>query len=133
MFYQLSWTGDKALKELQEANISLQKFPILHQCAKKVLIIINAQFDDSSTAGWHHSFIALGHFCGYNRSICDGCIALKAIRLASDAEPDVSHLTGMASTLLEGNPSQITYFSQIYGSGILLLTGLVIMQGCSLH
>ncbi|KAH6759319.1 RAD3-like DNA-binding helicase protein [Perilla frutescens var. frutescens] len=29
------WTGDKALKELQEANISLQNFPILLQCAKK--------------------------------------------------------------------------------------------------
>ena len=38
--YQLSWTGDKASKELQEANISLQNFPILQQCAKKVLIII---------------------------------------------------------------------------------------------
>lgn len=31
-----SWTGDKALKELQEANISQQCFPILQECAVKV-------------------------------------------------------------------------------------------------
>ncbi|KAL0352518.1 UNVERIFIED_CONTAM: Regulator of telomere elongation helicase 1 [Sesamum calycinum] len=29
------WTGDKALKELEEANVSLQSFPILQECAKK--------------------------------------------------------------------------------------------------
>lgn len=37
LYDQLSWSGDKALKELQEANISLQSFPILQECAKKVL------------------------------------------------------------------------------------------------
>lgn len=31
-----SWTGDKALRELQEANISQQSFPILLECATKV-------------------------------------------------------------------------------------------------
>lgn len=31
------WTGDKALKELQEANISQQCFPILQECAAKAI------------------------------------------------------------------------------------------------
>ncbi|XP_047964909.1 Fanconi anemia group J protein homolog [Salvia hispanica] len=62
------WTGDKASKELQEANISLQNFPILQQCAK------------------------------------------KAIRIASEAEPDVSHLTAMGSLVLEGLFSSLSYF-----------------------
>ncbi|RVX15979.1 Fanconi anemia group J protein-like [Vitis vinifera] len=32
-----SWTGDKALRELQEANISQQSFPILQECARKAI------------------------------------------------------------------------------------------------
>ncbi|KAH9693918.1 Helicase ATP-binding domain-containing protein [Citrus sinensis] len=32
-----SWTGDKALRELQEANISRQCFPILLECATKAI------------------------------------------------------------------------------------------------
>ncbi|EPS71822.1 hypothetical protein M569_02937, partial [Genlisea aurea] len=32
------WTGDKALKELQEANLTLQNFAILYECARKVLL-----------------------------------------------------------------------------------------------
>ncbi|XP_057811886.1 uncharacterized protein LOC131026127 isoform X2 [Salvia miltiorrhiza] len=62
------WTGDKASKELQEANISLQNFPILQHCAQ------------------------------------------KAIRAASEAEPCVSYLTGMASAILEGLFSSLSYF-----------------------
>lgn len=31
-----SWTGDKALKELQESYISQQNFPILKELASKV-------------------------------------------------------------------------------------------------
>ncbi|KAM7260392.1 hypothetical protein ACFE04_016133 [Oxalis oulophora] len=31
------WTGDKAVKELQEANISQQSFPILFECATKAI------------------------------------------------------------------------------------------------
>lgn len=47
-------------------------------------------------------------------SVCDGCcIALKAIKAASEAEPDVSHLSGMASKILEGNLFQ---FSCLYMS-----------------
>ncbi|CAM8972259.1 unnamed protein product [Rhodiola kirilowii] len=33
--YVSCWTGEKALKELEEANITPQYFPILWQCAKK--------------------------------------------------------------------------------------------------
>lgn len=63
-FNQLSWTGDKALKELQEVNISLQNFPILQQCAKKVLITINVQFDEYSNVGSHHFLPCAWHVCG---------------------------------------------------------------------
>lgn len=35
-FHVYSWTGDKALRELEEANISKQCFPILLECATKV-------------------------------------------------------------------------------------------------
>ncbi|KAL3845893.1 hypothetical protein ACJIZ3_003296 [Penstemon smallii] len=35
--YSHCWTGDKALKELQEANISQQSFSILQECAKKAI------------------------------------------------------------------------------------------------
>ncbi|KZV58829.1 Fanconi anemia group J protein [Dorcoceras hygrometricum] len=35
--YFRCWTGDKALKELQEANISLKSFSILGECAKKAI------------------------------------------------------------------------------------------------
>nr|GMC88611.1 Fanconi anemia group J protein homolog [Ipomoea batatas] len=66
--YFSCWTGDKALKELQEANVSRQYFPILKECAT------------------------------------------KAIRVASDAEPDVAHLSGMAATVLEGLFSSLNYF-----------------------
>jgi len=31
-----SWTGDNALGELEEANISKQCFPVLLECATKV-------------------------------------------------------------------------------------------------
>ncbi|KAG8388918.1 hypothetical protein BUALT_Bualt02G0175200 [Buddleja alternifolia] len=63
-----SWTGDKALKELQEANLSPQSFSILQECAK------------------------------------------KAIKAASEAEPDFAHLSGMAATTLEGLFSSLNYF-----------------------
>lgn len=76
----------------------------------------------------------LGHFCGSSLSHYDGCIALKAIRAASEAEPDVSHLSGMAATTLAGNSSPFSYFSHFYCSEILLLTGpMIIIQDCSLH
>ncbi|KAF8405554.1 hypothetical protein HHK36_010461 [Tetracentron sinense] len=35
--YFSCWTGDKALRELQEANISRQCFPILQECATKAI------------------------------------------------------------------------------------------------
>ncbi|KAL2538076.1 RAD3-like DNA-binding helicase protein [Forsythia ovata] len=68
------WTGDKALKELEEANLSLQCFPILRECAT------------------------------------------KAVKAASEAEPDVAHLSGMAATTLEGLFSSLSYFFS--GNGV---------------
>ncbi|KAK4390047.1 putative pentatricopeptide repeat-containing protein [Sesamum angolense] len=63
--YFRCWTGDKALKELEEANVSLQSFPILQECAK---------------------------------------------RAASEAEPDIAHLSGRAAITLEGLFSSLNYF-----------------------
>ncbi|XP_076944311.1 uncharacterized protein LOC143614894 [Bidens hawaiensis] len=62
------WSGDKAVKELQEANISMQCFPSLQDCAT------------------------------------------KAIKIATDADPEVAHLSGLPSTVLEGLFSSLTYF-----------------------
>ncbi|KAH6799841.1 RAD3-like DNA-binding helicase protein [Perilla frutescens var. hirtella] len=80
------WTGDKALKELQEANISLQNFPILLQCAKKAIRIASEAEPDVS------------HLSG------------MVISTASKTEPAVSHLSAMASTVLEGLFSSLNYF-----------------------
>ncbi|KAI3745621.1 hypothetical protein L6452_08022 [Arctium lappa] len=62
------WTADKALKELQEANISKQCFPSLQDCAT------------------------------------------KAIKFATDADPEVDYLSGMPCTVLEGLFSSLSYF-----------------------
>ncbi|KAL8211546.1 hypothetical protein R6Q57_005983 [Mikania cordata] len=62
------WGADKALKELQEANISLQCFPSLQDCAT------------------------------------------KAIRIATDADPEVDHLSGIPCMVLESLFSSLTYF-----------------------
>uniref|UniRef100_A0A803NAA5 Helicase ATP-binding domain-containing protein n=1 Tax=Chenopodium quinoa TaxID=63459 RepID=A0A803NAA5_CHEQI len=64
--YVSCWTGDKALKELQEASISQQCFPILQECAAKA---IKAASDTES--GLAHlsgmSAVALeGLFCSLN-------------------------------------------------------------------
>ncbi|KAL7116480.1 hypothetical protein ACP275_03G007400 [Erythranthe tilingii] len=72
--YFYCWTGNKALTELREANMSLQSFPILQECAK------------------------------------------KAIKAASEAEPDIAHLSGLAATTLEGLFSSLSYFFS--GNGI---------------
>ncbi|KAK3232012.1 hypothetical protein Dsin_003893 [Dipteronia sinensis] len=74
--YISCWTGDKALKELQEANISQQCFPILLECAT------------------------------------------KAIRVATDKESEVPHLSGMAVTTLEGLFAALTYFFSRNGSHV---------------
>ncbi|KAK1324898.1 hypothetical protein QJS10_CPA01g00247 [Acorus calamus] len=66
--YCSSWTGDKALRELQEAGISLQCFPVLQSCAS------------------------------------------KAIKAASEADPEVVHLSGMSSITLECLFSSFCYF-----------------------
>ncbi|KAF7829472.1 regulator of telomere elongation helicase 1-like protein isoform X1 [Senna tora] len=75
--YVSCWTGEKALRELEEANISLQCFPILIECAT------------------------------------------KAIRIATDLEVDVPHLSGMSVITLEGLFSSLTYFFSKNGSHML--------------
>ncbi|KAE8715589.1 hypothetical protein F3Y22_tig00110163pilonHSYRG00265 [Hibiscus syriacus] len=74
--YLSSWTGDKALRQLQEANISQKFFPVLLECA------------------------------------------MKAIKAASDTEPEVLHLSGMSVITLEGLFSSLTYFFSRDGSHI---------------
>ncbi|CAK9178304.1 unnamed protein product [Ilex paraguariensis] len=75
--YFSCWTGDKALRELQEANISQQCFPILQKCAT------------------------------------------KAIKAASEAEPEVAHLSGLSATTLEGLFSSLSYFFSGNGQHML--------------
>ncbi|XP_059635149.1 uncharacterized protein LOC132277322 isoform X2 [Cornus florida] len=84
--YFSCWTGDKALKELQEANISQQCFPILQECAT------------------------------------------KAIKVASDAELDVAHLSGMSVTTLEGLFSSLNYFFS--GNGLHIFDYQLVLQRC---
>ncbi|GAV88138.1 DEAD_2 domain-containing protein/Helicase_C_2 domain-containing protein [Cephalotus follicularis] len=63
--YVSCWTGDKALKELQEANISQQCFPILLDCATKA---IKASADtDSDTP--HLSGMAVTKLEGFFSSL----------------------------------------------------------------
>ncbi|GLT58833.1 hypothetical protein SLA2020_316950 [Shorea laevis] len=75
--YLSCWTGSEASKQLQEANISQQCFPILLECAT------------------------------------------KAIKVATDLESDVPHLSGMSVITLEGLFSSLTYFFSRNGSHIL--------------
>lgn len=82
-----SWTGDKALKELQEANISQQCFPILQECAVKVHV-----YNDDS--------VVLSVSCHFT-DICNPF--RKAIKAAADSESGLAHLSGMSATTLEGN------------------------------
>ncbi|KAL4579106.1 hypothetical protein LXL04_015241 [Taraxacum kok-saghyz] len=70
------WTAGKALRELQEASISKQCFPILQECAT------------------------------------------KAIKIATEADPEVDHLSGMPCTVLEGLFSSLTYFFSEDGAHI---------------
>ncbi|PPR81757.1 hypothetical protein GOBAR_AA38960 [Gossypium barbadense] len=97
--YFSSWTGDKAVRQLQEANISQQFFPVLLECATKVL----------------NNILSLYSYCfilTMNR------ILFKAIRAASDTESDVLHLSGMSIITLEGLFSSLTYFFSRDGSHV---------------
>nr|XP_043634675.1 regulator of telomere elongation helicase 1 homolog [Erigeron canadensis] len=70
------WAADKAVKELQEANVSKQCFPSLQDCAT------------------------------------------RAIGIATEADPEVDHLSGMPCTVLEGLFSSLTYFFSEDGAHI---------------
>lgn len=87
-----SWTGGKALRELQEANISQQCFPILLECATKVFRILGV-------------FINLLALDSYKFMLKCNIYFFKAIKAASDAESDVAHLSGMSVMTLEGTGS----------------------------
>lgn len=63
LYDKLSWSGDKALKELQEANVSLQSFPILQECAKKVLKLSVPLI--SRIFYWESTWNMLCNFYGY--------------------------------------------------------------------
>jgi len=82
-----SWTGDKALRELEEANISKQCFPILLECATKV----------------SHLFgicIILLFLCLCAIYLLDNLF--KAIKVATDLETDAPHISAMSVITLEG-------------------------------
>ncbi|KAJ6731192.1 DNA REPAIR DEAD HELICASE RAD3/XP-D SUBFAMILY MEMBER [Salix viminalis] len=56
--YCTCWAGDKALRELQEANISQQCFPILLDCAKQAIKAAT----DTEAEGSHLSGMSVGLF-----------------------------------------------------------------------
>ncbi|KAK2988222.1 hypothetical protein RJ640_020704, partial [Escallonia rubra] len=87
------WTGDKALRELQEANITQQCFPILQECATKVCFI---DFVAAVVILILVNIVILPH--------------RKAVKAASDSELGEPHLTGMSATMLEGLFSALSYF-----------------------
>ncbi|KAE9617276.1 putative RNA helicase [Lupinus albus] len=84
--YVSCWTGDKALRELEEANISKQCFPILLECAT------------------------------------------KAIKVATDLEVKVPHLSGLSVLTLEGLFSSLTYFFS--RNGVHMLDYQLALQRC---
>lgn len=93
-----SWTGSNALSELQEANISLQCFPILLECATKVSHLYLDSF----------LFLSVTHQVGF---------LLKAIKVASDLESEVPHLSGMSVITLEGGELwlyMVLFFTEHY-------------------
>ncbi|KAE8736190.1 hypothetical protein F3Y22_tig00000132pilonHSYRG00134 [Hibiscus syriacus] len=99
--YFSSWTGDKALRQLQEANISQQFFPVLLECAIKVL----------------NKILSLDSYC-FILILMVNHISFKAIKAASDTESEVLHLSGMSVITLEGMFSSLTYFFSRDGSHI---------------
>ncbi|KAK8580754.1 hypothetical protein V6N12_071007 [Hibiscus sabdariffa] len=99
--YFSSWTGDKALWQLQEANISQQFFPVLLECAIRVL----------------NKILSLDSYC-FILILTANHISFKAIKAASDTESDVPHLSGMSVITLEGLFSSLTYFFSRDGSHI---------------
>lgn len=61
--YFTCWTGDKALRELQEASISQQSFPILQECATKAIkAASDAELD-------------VAHLSGLSATILEGLFA----------------------------------------------------------
>lgn len=85
-----SWTGDKALKELEESNITRECFPILLNCFTKV-----SQF---------FAVIWLGSQAFIRFLNVTLCLLLKAIRTSKEAEmeSDMLHLSGISILTLEG-------------------------------
>ncbi|MCI02705.1 fanconi anemia group J-like protein, partial [Trifolium medium] len=69
-----SWTGDKALQELEEANISKQCFPILLECATKAIkVATDLETDAPRLSGMsvitlEGLFLSLSYFFSKNGS-----------------------------------------------------------------
>lgn len=111
-----SWTGDKALRELQEANISLQSFPILKECANKVVL-------KKLFFGLAIRIVTFYHVD----------LLVKAIKAATDKESKAPHLSGMSVITLEGALS--FWFSSLQLCSYLWLLNFKILidvdvQGC---
>ncbi|KAK1303842.1 hypothetical protein QJS10_CPB11g02160 [Acorus calamus] len=110
-----SWTGDKALRELQEAGISLQCFPVLQECASKVLLCKNFPYNSN-----HHFALSLNVY-----------LLVKAIKAASEADPEVVHLSGMSSITLECKGT--SFATYLFLSFILIYLVCYLLQVFSLH
>ncbi|XP_047329067.1 Fanconi anemia group J protein homolog [Impatiens glandulifera] len=82
--YFSRWTGEEALKELQEANISRQCFPVLQECARKAIkAASDAELEGACLSGLSATILAglfssLGYFfAGDGLHMCDYLLTLQ--------------------------------------------------------
>ncbi|KAK4377998.1 hypothetical protein RND71_004294 [Anisodus tanguticus] len=89
--YASCWTGDKALKELQEANLTKQCFPILKECASKA---IKAASEAEPETDHLRLFSSLNYFfSGDGLHVCDYQLALQRYVKKSPVKGGEIHLT----------------------------------------
>ncbi|VFQ76373.1 unnamed protein product [Cuscuta campestris] len=82
--YISCWTGDDALKELQDANVSRQCFPILQECATKAIRVASdaesnvPQLSGKAATALEGLFSSLSYFFSENGAhVCDYQLALQ--------------------------------------------------------
>ncbi|KAL9857149.1 putative hydrolase [Arabidopsis thaliana] len=105
--YFSNWTGDRALKELKEFNITRENFPNLKACFNQV-----SHFFCVIWLGLHTFLLCL------NVTLC---LLVKAITKSEAAEidPDKPYLSGISVSTLEELFATLTYFFSRNGSHVL--------------
>jgi hypothetical protein len=97
-YHLISWTGDKAVKELQSAGITQQCFPILQECATKVHH--NLTYIFSIFPLFHYNMYTI---MNYNKFLLILFLFTKqAVKAAADSESNGAYLSGISVATLEG-------------------------------